>query len=64
MGKQKKDLILLIPGFYADSQGAVYLNMQEFLKEHGLPDAPAVRSMVWEEARLMFEDVEISEITD
>ena len=64
MGKHKRDLAQLIPGFYADSDGRVYLNMAEFLKEHSLPDDPAVRSVVWEEARQMFEDVEISEITD
>ena len=64
MGKKKQDLILLIPGFYADHQGQVYLNMREFLVEHDLPDSPQVRAVVWEEARQMFEDVEIAEIAD
>jgi hypothetical protein len=64
MGNKKQDLILLIPGFYADDQGHVYLHMREFLLQHDLPDSPQVRAVVWEEARQMFEDVEITEITD
>jgi hypothetical protein len=64
MGKHKREFIQLIPGFYADSEGHVFLNTLEFLKEHNLPDTPAVRTVVWEEARQIFEDVEISEITD
>lgn len=64
MEKNKKDLILLIPGFYADAKGQVYLNMREFLLQHDLPDSPEVRTVVWEETRQMFADIEITELTD
>jgi hypothetical protein len=64
MEKKKKDLILLIPGFYADPEGRVYLNMREFLFRHDLPDSPEVRAVVWEEARQMFADIEINELPD
>ena len=59
-----RDLVLLIPGFYADSQGHLYLDMGKFLGEHGMPDAPAVRHVVWEEIREIFGDQEIIEISD
>ena len=64
MRKKKKELILLIPGFYADNSGSVYLNMREFLLQHGLPDSTRAREVVWEEVRAIFDDVEVREITD
>lgn len=59
-----RDLILLIPGFYADNQGHLYLNMGQFLGGHGMPDAPEVRFVVWDEIREIFGDQEIIEISD
>jgi len=59
-----RNLVLLIPGFYADNQGHLYLDMGKFLGEHGMPDAPAVRHVVWEEIREIFGDQEIIEISD
>ncbi|MFI5104136.1 MAG: hypothetical protein ACHP79_04350 [Terriglobales bacterium] len=64
MRKKKKELILLIPGFYADNSGSVYLNMREFLLQHGLPDSADARKVVWEEVRAIFDEVEVREITD
>lgn len=62
--KKKKEFILLIPGFYADNSGTVYLSMREFLLQHGLPDSPGAREVVWEEVRGIFDDVEVREIAD
>lgn len=58
------DLILLIPGFYTDDQGQLFLNMEKFLHEHGMPDVPEVRRLVWEEIRDIFGDMEIMEIAN
>ena len=53
----------IIPGFYADSQGRLYLNMREFMIAHDMPDTPELRAIIWDEVREMF-DVEVIEITD
>lgn len=58
------DLILLIPGFYTDDQGQLFLNMEKFLHEHGMPDVPEVRRLVWEEIRDIFGDMKIMEIAN
>lgn len=54
----------LIPGFYADDQGHLYLDMHEFLGAHGMPDAPEVRRLVWREIHDIFEGLEVIEISD
>lgn len=59
-----RDLILLIPGIYADHQGHLYLDMAKFLGEHGMPDAPEIRSVVWDEIREIFGDQEVIEISN
>ena len=58
------DLIPLIPGFYTDDQGQLFLNMERFLHDHGMPDVPEVRRLVWEEIRDIFGDLRIVEITN
>ena len=58
------DLIPLIPGFYTDDLGRLFLNMAKFLGDHGMPDAPEVRVVVWEEIHSIFGDLEITEIWD
>ncbi|HEU4416538.1 MAG TPA: hypothetical protein VFT65_17245 [Candidatus Angelobacter sp.] len=54
----------LIPGFYADDHGHLYLNMREFLVAHGMPDAPELRSVVWDEIRDIFQEIAVIEISD
>ena len=58
------DLIPLIPGFYTDDQGRLFLNMERFLHDHGMPDLPEVRRLVWDEIRDIFGDLKILEITN
>ncbi|HMC30477.1 MAG TPA: hypothetical protein VKL99_06545 [Candidatus Angelobacter sp.] len=53
----------LIPGFYADDSGQVYLNMREFLSAHGMPDVPRFRAVVWDEVEEIFA-MEVIEIFD
>ena len=60
----RPDLTILIPGFYADAQGRLHLNMREFLVAHGMPDVPEMRAVAWEEIREMFGEIKIIEITD
>ncbi|HET9281369.1 MAG TPA: hypothetical protein VFR24_05350 [Candidatus Angelobacter sp.] len=60
----RPDLTPLIPGFYADAQGRLYLNMREFLNGYSLPDGPEIRIVAWEEIREIFAGIEITEITD
>jgi hypothetical protein len=57
-----EELTPLIPGIYADGQGCVLLNMREFLAAHGLPDAPELRAVIWEEIQEIFGDVEVIEM--
>ena len=58
------DLIPLIPGFYTDDQGHLFLDMEKFLREHGMPDVPEIRYVVWEEIKDVFGDIKITEIAD
>ena len=60
----RPDLTPVIPGFYADAQGRLYLNMREFLTAHGMPDVPEVRALAWEDIREIFTEIEIIEIAD
>ena len=60
----RPDLTPLIPGFYADAQGRLHLNMREFLTAHGMPDVPEMRAVAWEEIRDIFSGIEIKEIAD
>jgi hypothetical protein len=64
MRARMSDLIPLIPGFYTDDQGHLFVNMEKFLHEHGIPDVPEVRSLVWDEIRDIFGDLKILEITN
>jgi hypothetical protein len=59
-----RNLAPLIPGFYADTGGRLYLAMAEFLSVHGIPDSPEVRAVVWEEIRDVFGEIPITELTD
>jgi len=60
----RTDLIPLIPGFYADAQGRLHLNMREFLIAHGMPDVPEMRAVAWEEIQDIFDGIAIKEIAD
>lgn len=59
-----RNLILLIPGFYADTQGRLYLDMSRFLREHGMPDVPEIRCLVWHEIGCIFGELKVIEITN
>lgn len=58
------DLTPLIPGFYTDAQGRLYLDMREFLTVHEIPDSPEVRIVTWNEIKEIFGGIDILEITD
>jgi len=60
----RPDLTTLIPGFYADAQGRLLLNMREFLDAHGMPDVPEMRVVAWEEIQEIFAGIRIIEIAD
>jgi hypothetical protein len=57
------DLNPIIPGFYADEEGRIYLNMGEFLAAYDMPDTPELRAVVWDEVRDIFQ-MEVIEIVD
>jgi hypothetical protein len=59
-----RDLAPLIPGFYADSTGRVFVDMAEFLILHGMTDSPEVRTVVWQEIREVFGEITVSELAD
>jgi hypothetical protein len=57
------DLNPIVPGFYADDEGRLYLCMREFLAAYDMPDTPEFRDVVWQEIRDIFE-VAVIEIVD
>jgi hypothetical protein len=57
------DMNPIVPGFYADEEGRIYLNMREFLAAYGMPDNPELRAVIWDEIREIFQ-VEVIEIVD
>jgi hypothetical protein len=57
-----KNLTPLIPGLYADYKGCLHVDMDEFLLTHGLPDAPELRAVIWDEIREIFGEAGIIEI--
>lgn len=64
MAKKKEQLDRISPGFYSDRSGALYVDMAEFLAEHGAPDTEAARSEAWQEIYRSVGPVEITEISD
>jgi hypothetical protein len=59
-----QNLTPVIPGFYSDGQGHLYLNMREFLAVNGMPDSPEVRAVVWDEVRDIFGEIPVLELQD
>ena len=58
------ELTSLIPGIYADDEDCIYVHMREFLVQHGLPDTPEGREVVWEEILSMFSGLTIFELSE
>lgn len=51
---EKRTLTKIGEGFYADSKGAVYFDINEFMAFHKLPDEAEARAAVWEEVKKQF----------
>ena len=66
MGSRDKEarLTVLIPGFYCDVAGIVYVDMGEVLRAHGIRDTPEIRAVLWFEIEAEFFDVPLREICD
>ena len=64
MAVKKNGLTPVVPGFYMDGKGSMYLNMREFLCVNGMADNPAVRAVVWHEIHDIFGEAEVIEISD
>ena len=62
LATKKDQLDCLSPGFYSDRGGALYVDMAEFLAEHGIPDTEEFRGALWQEIYRAFGPIEISEI--
>lgn len=58
------ELRCLIAGIYADDEGRIYVHMREFLVQHGIPDKPEVREVVWDELLDMFFGLTIFELSE
>ncbi|HET9281261.1 MAG TPA: hypothetical protein VFR24_04800 [Candidatus Angelobacter sp.] len=50
----KSELKKIGEGFYADSKGTVYFDINEFMTFHILPDKAEARAAVWEEVKKQF----------
>ena len=59
MDKDKTSLRLLSAGLYRDENNVLYVYMQEFLKQHKLPDTPEVRQAIIEQIKTEDEQVSI-----
>jgi len=64
MAVKKNHLKLVVPGFYMDGKGSMYLDMREFLKANGMADTAAIRTVVWDEVHDIFGEAEVTEISD
>jgi hypothetical protein len=64
MAAKENDLTVVVPGFYMDGKGSMYLNMGEFLHANGLADTAAIRAVIWDEVHDIFGEVEVTEISD
>jgi hypothetical protein len=58
------ELRCLIAGIYADDEGRIYVYMREFLAQHGIPDKPKVREVVWDEILGIFSGLTIFELSE
>ena len=58
------ELRCLIAGIYADDQGHIYVHMREFLVQHGMPDKPEVREVVWVEMLDIFSGLIVFELSE
>jgi hypothetical protein len=58
------ELKCLIAGLYADAEGRIYVDMREFLVQHGIPDKPEVREVVWAEMLDIFSGLTIFELSE
>ncbi|HEX3105557.1 MAG TPA: hypothetical protein VHQ22_14015 [Terriglobales bacterium] len=56
------ELKCLIAGIYADDEGCIYVDMREFLVQHGMPDKPEVREAAWDEMLDIFSGLTIFEL--
>jgi hypothetical protein len=59
-----QELTSLIAGIYADDEDCIYVHMREFLVQHGIPDTPEGRQVVWEEILSMLSGLTIFELSE
>jgi hypothetical protein len=59
-----RELTCLIAGIYADDEDCIYVHMREFLVQHGIPDTPEGRQVVWEEILSMLSGLTIFELSE
>lgn len=57
-----RGLTPLIPGIYADAEGHICVDMEEFLLTYGLPDTPELREVIWSEISDVFVGFSIFEL--
>jgi hypothetical protein len=55
---------VLIPGFYCDVAGIVYVDMGEVLRAHGICDTPEIRAVLWSDIESEVFDVPLCEICE
>jgi hypothetical protein len=58
------ELRCLIAGIYADDRGRIYVHIREFLVQHGIPDKPEVREVVWAEMLDIFSGLTVFELSE
>jgi hypothetical protein len=63
-GMKKKDLKQIGRGFYADEDKRVYLDMNELLAAHNLPDSLEVRQAILQQVKDEFGVTEVTELSD
>ena len=58
------ELRSLIAGIYADTEGRIYVHTREFLVQHGIPDKPEAREIVWAEMLDIFSGLTVFELSE
>lgn len=51
------------PGFYFDGS-TVYVDIEEFINAHGIPDVPPLRDVIWSESQRMFSGIPIQRLPE
>ena len=63
MPTSRQYLISFEPGFYFDGS-TVYVDIEEFVNVHGIPDVQPLRDVIWSESQRVFSGIPIQRLPE